>query len=60
MEFLDYVKDGGLGWHRDTDSIYTMSIMLAEPGEFSGGELHLYLPPNKADAYHRNGTARHA
>jgi len=58
VEYLDYVMEGGLGWHRDTDSIYTMSIMLSEPGEFSGGELHMYLPSNTADSYNANGTAR--
>ena len=29
IEFLDYSQNGGLGWHQDSDSIYTMSIMLS-------------------------------
>jgi len=57
IEFLSYNQLGGLGWHRDSDSIYTMSIMLSNPGEFSGGELHVLVPAGD-DVQQGNASVR--
>ena len=34
----------GLGWHRDDNTSFTMSIMLSTASEYNGGELQLYSP----------------
>ena len=41
VEHLSYSKAGGLGWHDDGGSIYTLSIMLNDPVAYEGGGLIL-------------------
>jgi len=41
VEHLSYGQHGGLGWHDDSGSIYTLSIMLSSPQDYQGGVLLL-------------------
>lgn len=43
-EVLEYGSSGGLGWHRDGGSVYTMSVMLGS-APFTGGELQVRMYP---------------
>jgi len=49
-EVLQYSDNGGLGWHRDTGSVYTMVVNLANPGDFEGGELLLHTSEMNGNA----------
>ena len=57
VELLEYYTGGELLMHVDSDSIYTMVLMLAEPSEFTGGRFEIKHRPwpssvqlDKADA----------
>jgi hypothetical protein len=41
VEHLTYGLKGGLGWHDDLGSVYTMSVMLTAGDQYEGGELLL-------------------
>lgn len=41
MEHLTYGLRGGLGWHDDPGSVYTMSLMLTAGASHTGGQLLL-------------------
>lgn len=56
IELLDYHQQDGLGWHRDDNTSFTMSIMLSTASEYNGGELQLYSPLYN-DASVGNGTS---
>mmetsp|Transcript_36138 Transcript_36138/g.36813 ORF Transcript_36138/g.36813 Transcript_36138/m.36813 type:complete len:371 (+) Transcript_36138:50-1162(+) len=38
IETLEYIESGELIYHEDSESIYTTSILLVDPSEFTGGE----------------------
>lgn len=38
VEYLEYEPGNHLNWHNDGDSVYTVSVMMADPLDFDGGE----------------------
>ena len=38
VEYLEYEPGNHLNWHNDGDSVYTVSVMMADPFDFDGGE----------------------
>ena len=57
VELLEYYTGGELLMHVDSDSIYTMVLMLADPSDFTGGRFEIKYRPwpssvqlDKADA----------
>lgn len=51
IEMLEYGADGQVKYHRDTDSIYTMILMVSDSAEYTGGNLLIeHMPTTDAHA----------
>ena len=48
VEHLHYGSGGYLGMHEDSDSVWTVVVMLSAMEEYAGGESLLYEPISKA------------
>lgn len=44
-EHLSYERWGNLGQHADTESLYTVLVALAEPGDYEGGAYYIQPKP---------------
>jgi len=47
IETLEYIESGELIYHEDIQSIYTVSILLSDPTDFTGGEFMIHVGKRK-------------